>query len=88
MLVRTKVLIVLDIVLIQYSHCCQAVECAVVMEKLTNTLKRNRDLYNVVSIPTAKVPIVKFRHRPAQLDGDISLYNTLVSESWTKLTPW
>jgi DNA polymerase sigma len=28
---------------------------------------------------TAKVPIVKFRHRRSQLEGDISMYNLLVS---------
>lgn len=30
-------------------------------------------------ITTAKVPIVKFEHRRSGLEGDISLYNTLVS---------
>lgn len=64
----------------------QDLDCAGIMEELTRVLKKNRDLYNVIAIPTAKVPIVKFRHRPAQLDGDISLYNTLVSKSRTQFT--
>jgi len=38
-------------------------------------------VYNVVAITTAKVPIVKFKHARTQLEGDISLYNTLVSNS-------
>ena len=37
-------------------------------------------LRNILPITTAKVPIVKFEHRQSGLEGDISLYNTLVSE--------
>ena len=44
-------------------------------------LKKQKTLYNVFPITTAKVPIVKFKHRPLQLEGDISLYNTLVSST-------
>lgn len=33
---------------------------------------------NVLPITTAKVPIVKFYHAHTGLEGDISLYNTLV----------
>lgn len=33
---------------------------------------------NVLPITTAKVPIVKFYHIQTSLEGDISLYNTLV----------
>lgn len=33
---------------------------------------------NVLPITTAKVPIVKFYHVQTGLEGDISLYNTLV----------
>ena len=36
-------------------------------------------LRNILPITTAKVPIVKFEHRQSGLEGDISLYNTLVS---------
>lgn len=37
-------------------------------------------LRNILPITTAKVPIVKFEHRPSGLEADISLYNTLVSK--------
>lgn len=33
---------------------------------------------NILPITTAKVPIVKFYHVRTGLEGDISLYNTLV----------
>lgn len=36
-------------------------------------------LRNILPITTAKVPIVKFEHKQSGLEGDISLYNTLVS---------
>lgn len=36
-------------------------------------------LRNILPITTAKVPIVKFEHKQSSLEGDISLYNTLVS---------
>ena len=49
-----------------------------IIEKLAKKLRGNRSLYDVIPICTAKVPIVKFKHRRAQLEGDISLYNTLV----------
>lgn len=39
-------------------------------------------LRNILPITTAKVPIVKFYHISTSLEGDISLYNTLV-----QLTP-
>lgn len=35
-------------------------------------------LKNILPITTAKVPIVKFYHNLTGLEGDISLYNTLV----------
>lgn len=38
-------------------------------------------LRNILPITTAKVPIVKFEHRQSGLEGDISLYNTLVSHA-------
>ncbi|XP_063962271.1 terminal uridylyltransferase 7-like isoform X2 [Lytechinus pictus] len=55
----------------------QHVDVGFVIERLAAALKRNHNLYNIVPIPTAKVPIVKFVHRPTRLEGDISLYNTL-----------
>lgn len=57
----------------------QSLNCVEIIETLASKLKRHRGLYNVLAITTAKVPIVKFRHRRTQLEGDISLYNTLVS---------
>ncbi|PSN54315.1 hypothetical protein C0J52_10699 [Blattella germanica] len=35
------------------------------------------DVYNLLPITTAKVPILKFNHRKTNLEGDISVYNTL-----------
>ncbi|XP_072172612.1 terminal uridylyltransferase 7-like [Diadema setosum] len=55
----------------------EGVDVASVVEDLASALRKNRNLYNIVPIPTAKVPIVKFVHRPTRLEGDISLYNTL-----------
>ncbi len=49
-----------------------------VIEDLAKKLKKHKDLYNVIPITSAKVPIVKFKHRYYQVEGDISLYNTLV----------
>jgi len=52
-----------------------------IIETLANTLKKHKGIvYNVLAITTAKVPIVKFKHARTQLEGDISLYNTLVSD--------
>lgn len=48
------------------------------IEKITKKLKTHKGLYNVFPITTAKVPIIKFKHRRSQLEGDISLYNLLV----------
>ncbi|KAJ8305343.1 hypothetical protein KUTeg_015888, partial [Tegillarca granosa] len=48
-----------------------------IIEELTKKLKTHKGLYNVFPITTAKVPIVKFKHRRSQLEGDISLYNLL-----------
>ena len=49
------------------------------IEALSKKLKTHKSFYNVFPITTAKVPIVKFTHRSTRLEGDISLYNTLVS---------
>ena len=49
-----------------------------VIEELAKILKRHKGLYQVIAITSAKVPIVKFKHRAFQVEGDISLYNTLV----------
>lgn len=49
------------------------------IEDISMKLKTHRGLYNVFPITTAKVPIIKFKHRRSQLEGDISMYNLLVS---------
>lgn len=48
------------------------------IEYISCKLKTHRGLYNVFPITSAKVPIVKFKHRRTQLEGDISMYNLLV----------
>jgi terminal uridylyltransferase len=57
----------------------QGINSVEIIEELGRRLRKHRTFYNVLPIVTAKVPIVKFKHRPSQLDGDISLYNTLVT---------
>ena len=49
-----------------------------VIEDLAKQLRKHKGFYNVIAITSAKVPIVKFKHRAYQVEGDISLYNTLV----------
>ncbi|KAJ9581297.1 hypothetical protein L9F63_023531, partial [Diploptera punctata] len=44
---------------------------------LQDKLKKFGPLHSLVPITTAKVPILKFYHSRAELDGDISIYNTL-----------
>lgn len=48
-----------------------------VLEKIVNALKLSGRMMDILSIPSAKVPIVKFRHLASKLEGDISLYNRL-----------
>lgn len=47
-------------------------------EKLKTLCILSPGLKNILPITTAKVPIVKFYHVRTGLEGDISLYNTLV----------
>ena len=49
----------------------------VILRTIVDRLKSAGFLQEVVAIPSAKVPIVKFRHKATALEGDISLYNTL-----------
>ena len=58
----------------------QEIDVQNTIDNMARKLMHRRQLFNVISIPTAKVPIVKFTDRETRLDGDISLYNTLVSE--------
>ncbi|XP_033736916.1 terminal uridylyltransferase 7-like isoform X2 [Pecten maximus] len=55
----------------------EGLDPVLVIEEITQKLKKHRGLYNVFPITTAKVPIVKFKHRRSRLEGDISLYNLL-----------
>lgn len=48
-----------------------------VIEDLQEKLKKSGLLSNLVPITTAKVPILKFYHKQYELEGDISIYNTL-----------
>ena len=54
------------------------VDCLAVIEKVYRHLRKNNQLTSVHAITNAKVPIIKFIHREKRLEGDISLYNTLV----------
>uniref|UniRef100_A0A668SFL3 CCHC-type domain-containing protein n=1 Tax=Oreochromis aureus TaxID=47969 RepID=A0A668SFL3_OREAU len=54
------------------------INCINVIESLARSLKKHPGLRNILPITTAKVPIVKFYHVRTGLEGDISLYNTLV----------
>jgi terminal uridylyltransferase len=40
-----------------------------------SALKSSGKFSDIVSITSAKVPIVKFRNRKPDIEGDISLYN-------------
>lgn len=50
-----------------------------VIESLARKMRQCKDIIKVQAISTAKVPIVKFTVRGIGLEGDISLYNILVS---------
>ncbi|KAG7487658.1 hypothetical protein MATL_G00025850 [Megalops atlanticus] len=52
--------------------------CKEIIEGLAKILKKHTGLRNILPITTAKVPIIKFEHRQSGLEGDISLYNTLI----------
>ena len=68
-----------SIIVIFFFFFSQNLDLVHCIENICSKLKTHRGLYNVFSITTAKVPIVKFRHRRSQLEGDISMYNLLVS---------
>ncbi|CAD5111628.1 DgyrCDS921 [Dimorphilus gyrociliatus] len=48
-----------------------------VIKRVSKVLKHCGEFREIMDIPSAKVPIVKFTHKDTGLDGDISLYNTL-----------
>ena len=49
-----------------------------VLGQVHRLLKQHRAFRRVVVIKNAKTPIVKFFHAKYQLEGDVSVYNTLV----------
>ncbi|PNF19443.1 hypothetical protein B7P43_G03611, partial [Cryptotermes secundus] len=55
-----------------------------IIEGLQNMLKKLGVMSNLVPVTTAKVPILKFFHKVSELEGDISIYNTLGQQN-TKL---
>uniref|UniRef100_T1JHR9 CCHC-type domain-containing protein n=1 Tax=Strigamia maritima TaxID=126957 RepID=T1JHR9_STRMM len=71
----------LDICLTFENKNAEDVKFIPIIENLSEKLKKHKQLTNVVAITTAKVPIVKFTHRPSSLEGDISLYNTLAQHN-------
>ncbi|PWA21139.1 hypothetical protein CCH79_00009533 [Gambusia affinis] len=71
----------LDICMTLEGHeTAEKLNCKEIIEGLAKVLKKHAGLRNILPITTAKVPIVKFEHRQSGLEGDISLYNTLVSD--------
>ncbi|MEE6459584.1 hypothetical protein FKM82_000660 [Ascaphus truei] len=59
----------------------EGLDCIRTIEDLARLLRKHQGLRNVLSITTAKVPIVKFYHARSGLEGDISLYNTLALQN-------
>uniref|UniRef100_A0A9J8D1Z6 Terminal uridylyltransferase 7 n=1 Tax=Cyprinus carpio carpio TaxID=630221 RepID=A0A9J8D1Z6_CYPCA len=56
----------------------EGLDSMAVIESLAKALRKHHSLRNILPITTAKVPIVKFYHTKTGLEGDISLYNTLI----------
>lgn len=54
---------------------------AKMIKDIAKKLHTHKDLDKIIPITTAKVPIVKFYHKPSRLEGDISLYNTLAQHN-------
>ncbi|XP_006006033.1 terminal uridylyltransferase 4 isoform X1 [Latimeria chalumnae] len=59
-----------------------------IIEGLAKVLKKHPGLRDILPITTAKVPIVKFKHRDSDLEGDISLYNTLAQHNTRMLATY
>lgn len=55
----------------------KGLDFAAIVKKLARILRKNRFFCDIMPISSAKVPIVKLRHRPTGLESDISLYNQL-----------
>lgn len=63
--------------LLNFLHCTQGLDFASIVKKLGKILQKTRFFCDVVAVHSAKVPIVKLRHRPTGLEADISVYNQL-----------
>lgn len=68
----------------KFTSIVQSLDFLKIIEEISTVLKKNKELKQIIPITTAKVPIIKFEHRATQLEGDISLYNILVSLSVKK----
>ncbi|XP_035642081.1 terminal uridylyltransferase 4-like isoform X2 [Oncorhynchus keta] len=66
----------------------EKLNCKEIIEDLAKVLKKHAGLRNILPITTAKVPIVKFEHRPSGLEADISLYNTLAQHNTRMLATY
>ncbi|KAK6179643.1 hypothetical protein SNE40_011956 [Patella caerulea] len=75
----------LDICLTFKDKTSEGLDYVQVIKNLSAKLERHEGLRSITAITTAKVPIVKFRHRQSGLEGDISLYNTLAQHNTTLL---
>ena len=52
-------------------------EVTKILATVVDRLKAMGSFQNIIPIPSAKVPIVKFTHQKSRLEGDISLSNIL-----------
>lgn len=50
-----------------------------VIRQIAKLLTKEHGFCDILPVTRAKVPIVRFYHREHRLEGDISLYNILVS---------
>jgi terminal uridylyltransferase len=52
-----------------------------VIQTIGALFRREPEFDRVLEITSAKVPIVKVRHKKSSIEGDISLYNTLALQN-------
>ncbi|XP_067133897.1 terminal uridylyltransferase 4-like [Centruroides vittatus] len=67
----------LDICLTFENNSGEALNQQHIIENLTAELKKYKKIQDILPIPTAKVPIIKFSFKHTNKEGDISVYNTL-----------
>lgn len=61
-------------------------ETVSILQRILQSMRANSDLFeNVQPVLHAKVPIIRSRHRKLQIEIDISLHNTLVIRSFSRL---